>query len=63
MFHPAAHQNEMRLKHVGGDFRACYNSLPHNDLLGHYELLAILQRNHRVMSVLGCAGSRTAVSD
>jgi hypothetical protein len=43
-------------------FQHCYNSLPHNDLLGYGELLAAHRRMHRVMLVQGRAGSRTAVS-
>jgi hypothetical protein len=42
-----------RFASVGGvraDFLACYNSLPHNDLLAQYELLLGQQRIAGVMS-------------
>src|ERR1700751_979712 len=52
---PGTNQNGKPPGASNHDLPPCYNSLPHNDLLGHYELLAGQQRNH-VMSVLGCAG-------
>jgi hypothetical protein len=44
------------------NFLACYNSLPHNDLLAMDELLVRHPRIAGVMLGQGCAGSRTAVS-